>query len=184
MFCGLEGREVTGLRFSPRYYGGPFLSVDHPDSDLPRRDPHAPVPAEVQARVELSGDLNGERIIAPFRDGNESEAILGQLHLAEGYPTEWSEEERAQFPTIQGLLAEVVDRLEEKASRATGARRSWLGEALASAQSAAAAYAKGEYELGADSVRACADYIRGAGRRRKRSTPILLGPGTDAKSEA
>ena len=175
---------MTGPQYSLRYYGGPFLTVTHPDRDLPRRDPEAPIPAEVQERVEFSGHINGQRIIPPFHDANGSEDILGQLFIAEDYPSGWSDEERARFPTIQGLLAEVVDRLEEKASRATGPRRSWLGEALVCARAAAAAYARGEYSIGADSLSACAEYIRGAGRRRRHSNPIALGPSTDAKSDA
>jgi hypothetical protein len=174
---------VTRLAFAPRYYGGPFLPVAEPDRDLPLRDPATPVPADVQARVEFSGRLNGERIIAPFRDTNSAEDILGQLFVAEGYPVSWEEEERRVFPTIQGLLAEVVDRLIEKMHRAKGPRRAWLGEAVSCARRAAAEYAGGHYAEGALAVRESAEHIRGSNRQRQRRPPILLGPGSQHGSE-
>jgi hypothetical protein len=133
--------------------------------------------------VEFSGSLRGERIIAPFGDANGAEAILGLLFLAEGYPESWAEDERSVFPTIQGLLAGVRDRLKEKVSRAKGPRRAWLVEAVSCAERAAAAFSAGRYADGAPVARECAEYIRGAGRTRHQTAPIILGPGNEHGSE-
>lgn len=166
--------EVTRLRFAEWHYGGPFVQVANPDADLPRRASGIPVSEETRRHVETEGRVEGERIVAPFHDGNSLEHILSEIQTAIGYPDDWPEEERAVYPTIQGALARIGDRLQEKASRARGRKATWLQEALLAIRAAAAAYSKSDYRTGASSLREAEDLVRGAGRVGRRAIPIQL----------
>lgn len=73
------------LRFPDWLYGGPYLRVSDPENDLPRRDPRVPISFEMRESTELNGVVEGERYVAPFRDGNTLEEILGCIDLAQGY---------------------------------------------------------------------------------------------------
>jgi hypothetical protein len=168
--------------FPERYYGGPFCRVSNPDADLPRRAEPV-VDDAARQRTEQNGMFQGERIIAPFHDGNTAEDILGGLTFAMAYPDGWDEEERYVYPTIQGVLAEVRDRLAEKSSRLRGAKAAWLSEAIPFVTTAATSYARGEYEAGRKALRSAGDLVVGAGRAGKRVRIIQLGSGRRYEGE-
>lgn len=172
---------MTDLRFPEWYYEGPYERVQDPDGDLPRRTVGASISPEVHAAVECSGIRDGERFVAPFRDANTLDDLLGGLLLAEGYPEEWSEEERSFFPTIQGTLAEVTDRIRDKVSRVRGAKEAWLSEALEAVHGASVAYSQHDHERGRTFVREAAELVRGASRASKRARVFHLGTGHDVK---
>ena len=165
------------MRFPEWYYGGPFVRVERPDVDLPRRDPSAPITEEARQSVERTGAVGGERLVPPFGDANTLDDILGCVLLAEGYPGRWDEEERFAYPTIQGLLAEIADRLETELRRARGSSRVSLEPALQLAREAAGAYAAGLYDGGAQMLRGCAEHLRSSRRAARWAAVIPLGPG-------
>jgi hypothetical protein len=143
----LGGWRLVTLRFDDWYYGGPYLPVGNPDTDLPRRDSSIPVTEDCRARIEFDGKIGGERFIAPFHDENSVGEIHGTLLVAASYPNGWSEDERYRFPTIQGLLAEAALRIETKLRRKPTRRRAAaFRAALELVRSAAARFATGEYE--------------------------------------
>lgn len=167
---------MAGLRFAEWYYGGPYARVSDPDGDLPRREPGHSVAPETQSQVERDGRFHGERVVAPFGDGNTIEDILGELFLASGYPDEWDDEERYIYPTIQGVLAEVGDRLSEKARRSPRRQAAWLREALQQVAAAAAAFRVGEYSAGALAVQSAMETVRDSKRVVRRRRVIPVGP--------
>ena len=171
---------MTRLRFAEWYYGGPFVAVAKPDADLPRRSSGVPIPEDTRRLVETEGRVEGERIVAPFRDGNTLEHVLSEIQAATGYPDEWPEDDRAVYPTIQGALARIADRLQERASRSRGRKAAWLQEALLAIRAAAAAYSASDYRGGASSLREAEDLVQGASRAGRRAIPIQLPSGKRA----
>jgi hypothetical protein len=171
---------VTRPRFAEWYYGGPFVAVGNPDADLPQRSSGAPIPESTRRHVETEGRVEGERIVAPFRDGNTIEHILSEIQAATGYPNEWPEEDRTVYPTIQGALARIADRLQEKASRSRRQKAAWLHEALLAIRAAAAAYSASDYRAGGSSLREAEDLVQGASRAGRRAIPIQLPSGERA----
>ena len=165
------------MTFAEWYYGGPFARVSNPDADLPRRAEAVVVPDAQRQRTEQDGIFEGERIIAPFHDGNTAEHILGELVVAMAYPDGWDEDERYFYPTIQGLLASIRDRLVEKSGRLRGRKAAWLTEAIPLVTTAAEAYARSDYHTGCAALRKVEELVVGAGRAGKRTGAIELGPG-------
>jgi hypothetical protein len=173
---------VTRLTFPEWYYGGPFARVSNPDADLPRR--LEPEVSEAQRqRTEQHGMFDGEHIVAPFHDGNTAEEILGELFVAMAYPDGWDEDQRYFYPTIQGLLAIIRDRLVEKSRRLRGSKAAWLAEAIPCVKVAAEAYARSDYEGGSAALREVEELVQGAGRAGKRVRITRLGPGSPHGSE-
>jgi hypothetical protein len=141
------------------------------------------VPDAERQRTEQHGMFDGERMVAPFHDGNTAEDILGELFVAMAYPDGWNEGERYFYPTIQGLLAIIRDRLGEKSSRLSGAKAAWLAEAIPYVNKAAEAYARSDYEAGSEALRQAEELVSGAGRAGKRVRIIQLGPGSAEETE-
>jgi len=165
------------LRFPDWYYGGPYLRVPHPDSDLPRRDPKRPVTPAEQTRVEVSGGFGGERLVAPFRDANSIEEIVTELVLASDYPRSWDDDERFQYPTIQGLLARLVLRLETKIRHTSGqVRANWFTLALADIRRSADLFAAGAYDQAQEHVRKAQSLVEEGNRVTRRKVSFLVGP--------
>jgi hypothetical protein len=162
------------LRFDDWYYGGPFLRVENPDTDFPRRDPLTPISSEWRTRTELDGQIQGERFVAPFNDANSVDDILGGLLFAAEYPDGWDDDERHRFPTIQGILAETTLRLETKLRHKTSAER---GAAFTSAlellRSAARLFAAGQYELAQEEVWKAHAAIETGNRSKRRKTSFV-----------
>jgi hypothetical protein len=174
-----EGREMAGLPYPEWYYGGPFARVTNPDSDLPRRE-EAPIPESQRKRTEMHAISSGERIIAPFHDGNTIEDVLMELRSGIGYPTGWSEEDRFVYPTVQGLLARVRDRLVEKSARSRSRKGAWLTEAISFVDRARQAFSRSDYESGNAALRQAEDLVAGAGGAAKPKRIIQLGPGSSS----
>ena len=173
---------MARLTFPEWYYGGPFARVSNPDADLPRRLEPKVSDAQRQ-RTEQHGMFQGERIVAPFHDGNTAEDLLGELSVAMAYPNGWDEDERYFYPTIQGLLAIIRDRLVEKSGRLRGPKAAWLAEAIPCVNTAADAYARSNYEAGSAALRQVEELVGGAGRAGKRARIIQLRPGSADESE-
>jgi hypothetical protein len=171
---------LSNLKFPEYYYRGPFLRIQNPDTDLPRRVDGQRVSEATRRHVETTGVVDGERLVAPFGDANTLEEIEGTLLLAAEYPTGWDEEERYQFPTIQGSLAESVDRLRDRARRSAGARQRAFKDAMSAVQEAAESYRRGDYPKGEEAVYRAIDALKGASRPKRHRDPIPLGPGSDS----
>jgi len=167
---------MADLPFPEWYYGGPFARVTNPDSDLPRRT-ETTIPEGRREQTEMDGIVGGERVIAPFHDANTTEDILMELWSALRYPSAWSDDERCVYPTIQGLLAMVRDRLLEKSARARGRRAAWLTEAVSSVDAARQAFVRSDYEAGNVALRQAEDLVAGARGPSKPKRVIQLGPG-------
>lgn len=118
--------DALPLKYHEIYYlAGPrFLRVDDPERDLPRRPPLT-VDA-YYTDVEVSRTVNGERLIAPFNDGNSLSDIKGELYIAESYPNHWEDWARFESPTIQGRLMIIADRIREKLQRNRSIERARL----------------------------------------------------------
>jgi len=99
------------------------------------------------------------------------------------YPNGWDEDERYFYPTIQGLLAIIRDRLVEKSGRLRGPKAAWLAEAIPCVKTAADAYARSDYEAGSAALRQVEELVGGAGRAGKRVRIIQLRPGSTDESE-
>jgi hypothetical protein len=167
------------LRFDEWYYGGPYLRVENPDADLPRRNPSVPLSANFVERTEFDGQIRGERLVAPFHDGNTAGEILGELSFAGDYPNGWDDEERYVYPTIQGMLAIIALRIETKLRRKPGkARADQFALALEHVRSGATLFTAGSYDAAQDQLRIAYDVVQSAKPKKKR-VPILLG-GTDS----
>jgi hypothetical protein len=121
--------------------------------------------------------FQGERIIAPFHDGNTAEDILGELVVAMAYPDGWNEDERYMYPTIQGLLASIRDRLVERSERLRSRKAAWLAQAIPLVGTADA-YARSDYQAGRTALREVEELVMGAGRAGKRARVVQLGPGS------
>lgn len=164
------------LRFPEWFYGGPYLRVDDPDRDLPRRDGAIPIDAQQRARVEFDGIIEGERIVAPFNDANGMTEILSCLVFLGDYP-DWQEERRWQYPTVQGLLAETVLRLETKLARNPGKLRTvWFSEGIIRLGSVGQLFATGRYEEATAIVRTVHDNVEQGNRTSRRKTRFVVGP--------
>jgi hypothetical protein len=172
------------LRFPEWYYGGPYVRIANPDSDLPRRDPTHPVTAEAQADVEFEGTFDGERYVAPFRDANGVDNMIGGLLLASGYPDTWNDEERFRYPTIQGTLARVALRLATKVANNPGRiRANWFTLALTDVRRAAELFASGEYGEAQAHARKAQALIEQGNRAARRKVSFVVGPdGTTSKA--
>jgi hypothetical protein len=165
------------LNFPEWYYGGPYLRVQDPDRDLPRRDPSAPVSPEWQTAIEFNGMVAGERFVAPFRDANTIDDILGDLLLAETYPMGWDENERHYFPTIQGAVAELVLRLETKLrSNRSRVRANWFNLALDQIREAGRLFAAARYSEAGVALREAESLIRQGNRANRRKASFSVGP--------
>ena len=172
-----------GDRFREAYYGGPFVRVEHPDRGLPRRDPGVPISDEMRRQVEREGMFEGERLVAPFNDANTIEQIVVEISEAQGYPDSWDDEQRFYFPTIQGCLAEVTDRIEAKLGRNRNATRAkWFGEALELVTEAKSLYSTGDYSTGVDKLRAAQELLEQGNKAHRRKASFRVGPGGDESS--
>lgn len=167
---------MAGLMFPNWYYGGPFARVSNPDTDLPVRVDRVVSDAQ-RERTEQQGVLDGERLVAPFHDGNTVENILGAVLLAMAYPAGWDEDERFLYPTIQGLLANIRDRLVEKTGRLRGPKAARLAKAIPCVQAAAEAYARSEYDAGCAALSEVEKIVVGASKTGRRLRILRLGPG-------
>lgn len=172
-----------GLRFPDWYYGGPFLPVGSPDSDLPVRDAATPIAPSTQARVETDGTQDGERVVAPFGDTNSVDLIVSELDRAAEYPEGWGEDETKRYPTIQGLLARARLRIETKLRRRAGkVRANWFGHALEHTLRAAELFAASGYAEGQrHSVEARDLMAQGNRASRRATTFIVAADGTTTK---
>jgi hypothetical protein len=56
-------------------------------------------------------------LIAPFRDNNGTSEIMGSIGYALMYDKFWDDDEKWVFPTIQGLLSQISDRISDKIKR-------------------------------------------------------------------
>jgi hypothetical protein len=165
------------LRFPDWYYGGPYLRVGNPDADLPRRDPAVPISPERQARTEFDGAIEGERLIAPFRDANTVECVLGALLQASDYPDTWDDESRYVYPTIQGCLAEIDLRLETKLRNKIGrSRAGWLTLALDRVRKAMQLFATRDCESAKQMVRLAYDLVSSGNKVGRRKVSFVVGP--------
>ena len=165
------------LRFPLWYYGGPYQRVSNPDSDLPHRDPSVPISPDFRARTEFEGNLQGERLLAPFHDSNSVEDILTELSIATEYPHSWSDEERFVYPTIQGSLAQAVLRLETKLKHEPGrVRASGFTLALNHIHQAAALFAGRNYESARAALQKAHDLIEQCNRATRRKVSFVVGP--------
>jgi hypothetical protein len=167
---------LAELLFPEWYYGGPFARIANPDVDLPRRASSVILESQ-RKRTEMDAVVDGARIIAPFHDANTIEDVLMELWSAMGYPHRWTEEERFVYPTIQGLLAILRDRLISKTTRARGRKAAWLTEALSFVDAARDEYAQAAYEAGEQALRRAEDLIAGACGPPRPKRVIHLGPG-------
>lgn len=116
--------SLPTLKYHDMYYLRHWERVEEPDQDLPRCD-FMPVGGADLDR-EQDRNISGERLIAPFNDGNSLNDILGGLGVADGYNEYWDDTEKYIYPTIQGLLMEVADRIREKLRRNKNAYRAEL----------------------------------------------------------
>ncbi len=105
----------TKPKFPLWYYGGPYVRVSDPLRDLPQRK--MPVLDSEIEFTEQEGIFSGERMIAPFRDNNSTSDIIGSIGYALMYDKYWDDDEKWVFPTIQGLLSQICDRILDKIKR-------------------------------------------------------------------
>jgi len=165
------------LRFDTWWYGGPYLRVDHPDADLPRRDSSIAISDASLANTELDGIVNGERFVAPFNDANSVDEILGALSFSAEYPDGWDDDERYFYPTIQGTLTEIALRLETKLHRNPGKERATcFTSVLESVRLAMPLFASGGYQAGQDLLWAAHDLLLTGNRRERRKASFIAGP--------
>ena len=168
-------------RFPLWYYGGPFLRIQDPDADLPRRK-SSTVPRETLERIEFTGVVNGERLVAPFHDSNSLDEMLGALFLAAGYPESWHEDERYVFPTIQGSLAEVVLRIKTKLARNPGQiRANWFALALEHVREASKLFAARDYAGARERVWQAHDSLQQGNKASRRKATFVVDPSGTAK---
>jgi hypothetical protein len=111
----LCGKMKTKPKFPLWYYGGPYVRVSDPLRDLPQRK--MPVLDSEIEFTEKEGIFSGERLIAPFRDNNSTSEIIGSIGYALMYDKYWDDDEKWVFPTIQGLLSQISDRISDKIRR-------------------------------------------------------------------
>lgn len=170
------------LRFPDWYYGGPFLRVDNPDRDLPRRDTSAPISEAMRAQVEFDGMRDGERLIAPFNDANGIDEMLAPLELIADYPDKWSDDQRWVYPTVQAEIAWVKLRLETKLAHRPGRTRSnWFREALVRVDRLSSLVADGNYREASELALAARDLISQGNRASRRKVSFVVGPDGKAR---
>ena len=163
-------------RFPEWYYGGPYLRAQDPDADLPRRNPAVPISPDWQANTEFDGMIEGEKLVAPFHDANTVEEILAGLYHAGTYPDYWDDDQRYVYPTIQGLLARIVLRLETKIRHKPGrVRTNWFTLALEEVRLASAIFAKGNYDSGRGHIQKAHDLVEQGNRASRRKLSFVVG---------
>jgi hypothetical protein len=166
------------LRFPDWMYGGPYVCVSDPDRDLPRRDPRVPLTMAHVLHTEQDGVVKGERFVAPFRDANSLDEILGCLLFAQEYPGAWDNDERYRYPTIQGLLTEAILRIETKISRTSiESKSNWFREALDRVVRARTSYSEGHYSVGEELLAEAAELLQSGNKAHRRKVDAHLGPG-------
>ena len=156
-------------RFHDYYYGGPYVRVGDPNRDLPRREPNKRL-EPYQKEREQNRNLDGERFFAPFSDENSLGDIEGAIGYAGMYPN-WDDDAIHVYPTIQGLLMEVSDRIREKIGRSKQPRRNeFFTRALIEVEKAKNAYAGGEYDAGERYLDLADKYLRDGNKTARETT--------------
>jgi hypothetical protein len=170
------------FRYPMWLYGGPFLRVDDPDRDLPRRAPGSPVSQAMRDQVERDGTVDGERYVAPFGDANSIGDILPSLWRLSDYPHGWSDEERYVYPTVQGLLTKTAMRLESRLGRKPGrVRGAWLSDALSKLRASSELFAAGRYEDARRTVSEAQDQVEQGNRASRRKVRFLVASNGDVE---
>ncbi len=174
---------TAALRFEAWLYGGPFLRVANPDTDLPIRDPNVALSREHRELTERADSTGPERIVPPFGDANSAGDILSELSLARNYPALWNEEERYTYPTIQGLLALVVLRLETKVVVGTGnrIRNAWFSRALEQVKAAQLAFAAGAHARGCTLASEAYQLVEQGNKAHRRKITFVVAPNGSAR---
>jgi hypothetical protein len=172
------------LKFPEWYYGGPFSRVADPNRDLPRRLDGASVDEATIRRIEFDGNLDGERLVAPFHDANTLHEILASIELVACYPDCWDEDELFYYPTLQGSLAEAEDRIRDRMRRTKATTKlSAYSSALRDVATARLLIAEGRHAEASDLLWGTANLLQesnSAHRGQPRELPPPKEPTPDA----
>lgn len=158
--------DAARLKYVDYYYAQALVRVDDSRLDIPCAAFLLEMPSYGD-RLTADQD-DGERLIAPFNDNNSFNEIAGLLmHLA-SFPTYWDEEEIWVFPTVQGALMEVQDRLYRKLRAPMKPTQSALfREAIEALRAAAGEFVGGDDARGRQLVERAEDLTR-RGQEAKR----------------
>lgn len=158
--------DYVGSDYHDVYHFGDFLPVEDPDKDLPRRKGTSPSDDEI-LRIT---DMDGQRCIPPFRDGNALSDILGGLYTAARYP-KWQDWQRFDSRTIQGCLLVASDRIRDKLRRNRNPERAeGFTAALRAVRAAADHHFNAEYQAGEALIWEAVHALQAGNRRRKRAS--------------
>ncbi len=155
--------DLNCTKYLDLYYLGPFARVSDPDKDLPRRavSSYGSYARERDDEIESDRNIKGEKFIAPYNDANSIDEIYSGLWIAMVYPDDcWDDQERNVYPTIQGSLVEIADRIRDKLRRNKNPiRAEYFTRALTDVERAKEAYFVGNYSEGEQLLGSCVDSL-------------------------